>query len=169
MEEILHQLISSLSHDLQSFILYIPGGARFLPSTAWLAMICCKPQFAMWKTLSFLSTWDQLHTNQNQSFHFEPPVGIGVRITYCLQLLGVLHHGNWWDLRVLYSSTLPFVQTWLPSILSPHSLSLSPRVVSNMLWQLFVTVTFSRKKGAIRQYKYVIDHIYIYMCKYIYM
>ena len=42
------------------------------------------------------------------------------------------------------------------------SLSLSPRVVSNMLWQLFVTVTLSRKKGAIRQYKYVIDHIYIY-------
>ena len=32
MEEILHQLIGSLSHYLQDFI-YIPGGAGFLPST----------------------------------------------------------------------------------------------------------------------------------------
>ena len=31
MEEILHQLIRSLSHYLQG--LYIPGGAGFLPST----------------------------------------------------------------------------------------------------------------------------------------
>ena len=35
MEEILHQLIGSLSHYLQGFIkvLYIPGDAGFLPST----------------------------------------------------------------------------------------------------------------------------------------
>ena len=31
MEEILHQLIGSLSHNFQD--LYIPGGAGFLPST----------------------------------------------------------------------------------------------------------------------------------------
>ena len=33
MEEILHQLIRSLSHDLR--ILHIPRGAGFLPSTFW--------------------------------------------------------------------------------------------------------------------------------------
>ena len=32
MEDILHQLVSSLSHYLQGFI-YIPGGGGFLPST----------------------------------------------------------------------------------------------------------------------------------------
>ena len=35
MAEILHQLIGSLSHDLQG--LYIPGGAGFLPSTVRLS------------------------------------------------------------------------------------------------------------------------------------
>ena len=37
MAEILHQLIGSLSHDLQG--LYIPGGAGFLPSTVVLCII----------------------------------------------------------------------------------------------------------------------------------
>ena len=36
MEEILHQLIDSLSHHLKGFIQYIPGGAGFLPSTVCL-------------------------------------------------------------------------------------------------------------------------------------
>ena len=34
MEEILHQLIGSLSHFYR--VLYIPGGAGFLPSTVWV-------------------------------------------------------------------------------------------------------------------------------------
>ena len=37
MEEILHQLIGSLSHYLQG--LYIPGGSGFLPSTVVVSQI----------------------------------------------------------------------------------------------------------------------------------
>ena len=33
-KEILHELTGSLSHHFQGFIYYIPGGTRFLPSTA---------------------------------------------------------------------------------------------------------------------------------------
>ena len=33
MEDILHQLIGRVSHYLQHQVLYIPGGAGFLPST----------------------------------------------------------------------------------------------------------------------------------------
>ena len=40
MEEILRQLIGSLSHYLQG--LYIPGGAGFLPSTVYIAMFVYK-------------------------------------------------------------------------------------------------------------------------------
>ena len=35
MEEILHQFIGSLSGPINYKVLYIPGGAGFLPSTVW--------------------------------------------------------------------------------------------------------------------------------------
>ena len=45
-EEILHQLIGTLSHYLQH--LYVPGGAGFLPST--VRWICCQVLVAFAKT-----------------------------------------------------------------------------------------------------------------------
>ena len=60
MEEILHQLICSLSHYLQG--LYIPGGAGFLPSTVWCTITPRKlnssPLKAMMVGRLLLSCWD---------------------------------------------------------------------------------------------------------------
>ena len=98
MEEILHQLLGILSHDLQGFF-YIPGGAGFLPSTVGhslngLQTSCCILNYVCLPIGSMGQTV-YLLTSLPSAIH--GAYGLSLQVSTWLYLLSVpgCHHSGW--------------------------------------------------------------------------